>query len=92
MEVNNDTLITKSDRTRKCEFRKTFFFPKRQNNGEKLNTPFYAKFPTAIFKNPYYTPCNTAHTLLHSPCNTDQVITLLGDMTCCISNLSHMQN
>jgi hypothetical protein len=26
------------------------------------------------------------------PCNMDQVITPLGDMTCCISNLSHMQN
>jgi hypothetical protein len=38
------------------------FFQKRQNNCEKLNTWFYAKFPP------------------------------LGDMNCCISNLSHKQN
>ena len=31
-------------------------------------------------------------TLLHPLCNMDQVITPLGDMTCCISDLSHMQN
>jgi hypothetical protein len=54
---------------------------KKQNNCEKLDTRFHANFQAAIFKNPYYTPCNT-----------DQVITPLGDMTCCISDLSHMQN
>jgi hypothetical protein len=37
----------------KHEFRKIFFFPK--------NTSSHAKFPAAILKNPYYTPCNTAH-------------------------------
>ena len=30
--------------------------------------------------------------IITPPCNTDQVITPLEDMTCCISNLSHMQN
>ena len=52
------------------------------------------KFPVAILKNPYYTLCNMAHIII-SPCNTDQVITppgVVGDMTFCISNLSHMQN
>ena len=58
MEVNNDTLITKTDRTGKREFRKKniFISKKRQNNCEKLNTRFHAKFPAAILKNPYYTP------------------------------------
>jgi len=28
---------------------------------KKLNTRSHAKFPAAILKNPYYTPCNTAH-------------------------------
>ena len=87
-EVKNDTLITKTDRTGKREFRKIyFFFQKRQNNCEELNTRFHAKFLAIILKNPYYTPC-TAH-IITPPCNTDQVITPLGYMTCCISNLSH---
>jgi hypothetical protein len=34
----------------------------------------------------YITPHVIQHTL-YPPCNTDQVITPLGDMTCCISNL-----
>jgi hypothetical protein len=67
-----------------------FFFQKRQNNCEELNTRFHAKFLSVILKNPYYTPC-TAH-IITPPCNTDQVITPLGYMTCCISNLSHRQN
>jgi hypothetical protein len=91
-EVNNDTLITKTDRTGKREFWKIciFFSKKRQNNCEELNTRFHAKFLAVILKNPYYTPC-TAH-IITPPCNTDQVITPLGYMTCCISNLSHRQN
>jgi hypothetical protein len=59
-----------------------FFSEKKKNSCEKLNTRFHAKFPAAILTNAYYTP----------PCNTDQVITPLGDMSCCISDLSHMQN
>jgi hypothetical protein len=51
-----------------------FFFQKRQNNCEKLNTRLHAKFPDAILRNPYYTPCNTAH-IITPPCNTGQVIT-----------------
>ena len=84
--INNET-----DRTGKYIL---LFFQKRQNNSEKLNTPFHANFPAAILKSPYYTPCNTAHIITPPPppCNTDQVITPLGDMTCCISDLSHMQN
>ena len=57
----------------------------QQNNCKKLN------IPVAILKNPYYTPYNTAD-IITPPCNTDQVITPMGDMTYCISNLSHMQN
>ena len=83
-EVNNDTLITKTDRTGKNEFRK-------QNNCEKLNTQLHAKFPATILKNPYYIPPPPPPP---PPCNTNHVITPLGDMTCCISDLSHtcMQN
>jgi hypothetical protein len=32
-------------------------------------------------KNPYYTPHVIRHTLVHPPCNMDQLITPLGDMT-----------
>ena len=59
------------------------------DNCEKLNTRSHAKFPAAILKDPYYTPCNTAH-LITPPCNTGQVITPPGDMTCsscCVPNL-----
>ena len=66
-------------------------FSKKTNNCKKLYTRFHAKFPATILKNPYYTPCNMTHIITPS-CNTDQVITPLGDMTCCISNLTHMQN
>ena len=54
---------------------------------ENLNTSSHSKLPVAILKNPYLTPHVIRHTLLHPPCNTDQVITPPGDMTCCISNL-----
>jgi hypothetical protein len=70
---------------------KYFFLQKRHYNCEKLNTRSHAKFPASILKNPYYTPCNTAHIITPS-CNTDQVITPPGAMTCCVSNLWHMQN
>jgi len=43
---------------------------------KNLNTRSHAKFPAAILKIPLYTPCNT-----------DQVITPPGDMTCYISKL-----
>ena len=53
---------------------KYFSSQKRKNNCEKLSTRFHAKFPAAILKNSYNTPCNTAH-ILHPPCNMDKVIT-----------------
>jgi hypothetical protein len=34
---------------------RNLIFQKRENNCEKLNTRFHAKFPAAILKNPYYT-------------------------------------
>jgi hypothetical protein len=56
-EVNNDTLISKTDQTGKREFRKKKqFFQKRQNNYDKINTRFLAKFSAAILYKPYYTP------------------------------------
>jgi hypothetical protein len=44
-----------------------------------------------------YKKCNcisilSLNTYNKNACNTDQLVTPLGDMTCCISNLSHMQN
>ena len=58
-EVNNDTLITKTDRIRKRESRKKKTFPTKTNNYEKLNTRFHPKFPAAILKNPYLAICFT---------------------------------
>ena len=50
-EVNNNTLITKTDQTGKRECRKNFFFfQKRQNNCEKLNTRFHAKITGRHFE------------------------------------------
>jgi hypothetical protein len=49
---------------------------KKKNYCEKQTTRSHAKFPATILKYPYYTP----------PFKTDQVITPLGDVTCCISN------
>jgi hypothetical protein len=74
--------------------RKILFFQKT-NNCEELNTRFHATFPAAILENPYCTPPPShviRHTLLHLTCNMDEVITPLRNTTCCISDLSHMQN
>jgi hypothetical protein len=61
-EANKDTLLTKTDRTGKREFREEIWsFKKDIIIVKKLNTRPQAKFPAAILKNPYYTPCNTAH-------------------------------
>jgi hypothetical protein len=76
---------------RKSEFRENIlFFQERHYNCEKLNTRFHANF-----RSPFWKIHITPHVIRHiitPPCNTDQVTTPPGDMTCCISNWWHMQN
>ena len=69
---------------------KYLFFQKRHYNCEKLNTRSHANLPANILKNPNYP--HVICTLYYTPCNTDQVITPPGDMTCDISNLWYMQS
>ena len=88
-EVNKYKLITKTDRKKNVNSRGIKISTKKRHyNCEKLNTWSHSQFPVAIlmkYGTHYYIP--HPRTPL---CNTDQVITPLWDMTCCISNLSNI--
>ena len=62
------------------QFQKFLFSEKKNPNCEKLNTRFHAKIILAAIlkKKTHITSLHVLrHTLLHPPCNTDQVITPL---------------
>jgi hypothetical protein len=78
--VRKDKLTAKYYRTAKCEFREKKYFSKENIIIVKKNSILYVM---QNFWSPFWKIHFTPHVIRHT-CNTDQVITTPGDMTCYI--------